>query len=72
MINRIVESAIQNQCLSVASEGLLCQVVRSRTCSSGDLNALQHLLDGIERGDILRESRGQMAEWTQGVRVLQK
>lgn len=69
MINRIVESAVQNQCLSVASEGLICQVVRSRMCSPEDLNALQTLLDGIDRGDIMRESKGQMSHVIQGIRV---
>lgn len=70
MINRIVESAVRNQCLSVASEVLICQVVGSRMCSREDLDALQILLDGIERGDILRESKGQMSHWIQGVRVV--
>jgi|GEM_PF-1920828 len=70
MINRIVESAIQNQCLSVASEGLICQVVRSRMCSPKDLEALQDLVEGIDRGEILRESKGQMSQWVQSVRAI--
>lgn len=72
MIDRIVESAIQNQCLSVASEGLICQVVRSRMCSPTDLDALQTLLEGIERGYIRRESKGQMSHWIKNVPVIRQ
>lgn len=67
MIERIVESAFQNRCLSVASEGFICQVLDDRTWEDADFAALQALLDAIERGDVRRESRGQVSPLLQRV-----
>jgi hypothetical protein len=50
MIRSLVKSAFQTGCLSVASEGLIHQVLTTRCYQSNDLVALAALNDEIIRG----------------------
>ncbi|HEY9642415.1 MAG TPA: hypothetical protein V6C57_18155 [Coleofasciculaceae cyanobacterium] len=56
MIQRLVQSAFQTGCLSVASEALIRQVLAMQGCQYSDLAALQQLEQAIESGQIQRES----------------
>ena len=56
MIRSLVKSAFQTGCLSVASEGLIHQVLTTRCYQSNDLVALAALNDEIIRGKIKREA----------------
>jgi hypothetical protein len=56
MIQRLIQSAFQTGCLSVASEGLIRQVLAMQGCPYNDLAALQRLEHAIETGQIQRES----------------
>jgi hypothetical protein len=56
MIQRLVQSAVQTGCLSVASEALIRQVLAMQGCQYSDLAALQQLEQAIETGQIQRES----------------
>jgi hypothetical protein len=56
MIRSLVKSAFQTGCLSVASEGLIHQVLTTRCYQSNDLVALAALDDEIRSGNIERES----------------
>jgi hypothetical protein len=56
MIRSLVKSAFQTGCLSVASEGLIHQVLTTRCYQSNDLAALAALNDEIRIGNIKRES----------------
>jgi hypothetical protein len=56
MISSLVKSAFQNGCLSVASEGLIYQVLTTKCYQSNDLVALADLDDGIRNGNIKREA----------------
>ncbi|MFM7408636.1 MAG: hypothetical protein ACKO3K_18755 [Cuspidothrix sp.] len=58
MIRSLVKSAFQTGCLSVESEGLIHQVLRTRCYQSNDLVALAALDDGIRTGSIKREASG--------------
>lgn len=71
MISALVESAFQNGCLSVASEGLIHQVLSSRAYRSRDLDALYRLQLAVEGGQIDREAPRQFAllpQLTQAIR----
>lgn len=56
MIRALVESAFQTGCLSVESEGLLHQVLATKSYQSDDLALLASLDDGIRTGAIKREA----------------
>jgi hypothetical protein len=56
MIRTIVESALQTGCLSVESEGLLHQVLATKSYDSRDLAALLTLREAVEAGQIQREA----------------
>lgn len=56
MIRSLVKSAFQTGCLSVASEGLIHQMLTTRCYQSDDLLALADLDHGIRIGTIKREA----------------
>jgi hypothetical protein len=56
MIRSLVNSTFQTGCLSVASEGLIYQVLITRCYQSNDLAALAALNDEIISGKIKREA----------------
>lgn len=56
MIRAIVESALKTGCLSVESEGLLHQMLVSKSYQASDLAALQALYEGVLSGQIQREA----------------
>ena len=56
MINSLVHSAIENGCLSVASESLLRQIINMRIYNSSDLEALINLQIAFKSGKIKREA----------------
>jgi HAMP domain-containing protein len=57
MIRSLVESAFQTGCLSVASEGLIGQVLATKGYQSADLEALVTLYNALNSGQIHREAR---------------
>ena len=59
MIRKLVDSAFQTRCLSVASEGLLRQVMGFNSYHSGDLDAIASLCDAVNSGYIQREAQRQ-------------
>lgn len=69
MIRSLVESAFQTGCLSVASEGLIGQVLATKGYQSADLDALVTLYNALSAGQIEREARGdvvrRLAEYSQ-------
>ena len=56
MINSLVNSAIKNGCLSVASESLLRQLINMEIYNSSDLDALVNLQVAFKSGQIKREA----------------
>jgi hypothetical protein len=56
MIRTLVESAFQTGCLSVESEGLLHQVLATKSYQSEDLADLAALYDAVRAGAIKREA----------------
>lgn len=58
MIRALVQSAFTTGCLSVASEGLICQVLQIKAYQSADLDALGTLYHALNAGSIQREARG--------------
>lgn len=70
MIRSLVESAFQTGCLSVASEGLIGQVLATKGYQSADLDALVTLYNALSAGQIEREARGdvvrRLTEYSQG------
>lgn len=60
MIRSLVDSAFQTGCLSVASEGLIGQVLATKGYQSADLDALAHLYHALKAGQIEREARGEV------------
>ena len=58
MIRSLVKSAFQTGCLSVASEGLIGQVLANKGYQSADLDALSSLYNAVNSGQIEREARG--------------
>lgn len=59
MINLLVDSALENGCLSVASESLLRQLVNMKIYNASDLEALINLKKAFNSGQITREFSGQ-------------
>lgn len=60
MIRALVQSAFTTGCLSVASEGLIRQVLEIKAYQSADLVALDTLYDALSAGQIQREGRGSL------------
>jgi hypothetical protein len=58
MIRTLVESAFKTGCLSVASEGLIRQVLEMKGYQASDLEALTVLSEALNSGQIEREARG--------------
>lgn len=58
MIRSLVQSAFQTGCLSVASEGLIRQVLVMKGYQTSDLDALTVLCEAVNSGQIEREARG--------------
>jgi hypothetical protein len=58
MIRTLVESAFKTGCLSVASEGLIRQVLEMKGYEASDLEALTVLSEALNSGQIEREARG--------------
>ncbi len=56
MIRALIESAFQTGCLSVESEGLLHQVLATKSYDSKDLAALAALNEAVRAGQIKREA----------------
>jgi hypothetical protein len=56
MIRALIESAFQTGCLSVESEGLLYQVLTTKSYQSEDLAALEALYEAVRAGRITREA----------------
>jgi hypothetical protein len=61
MIRTLVKSAFQTGCLSVASEGLIRQVLVMKGYQSADLEALDTLHQALNAGKIQREARQSVA-----------
>ena len=58
MIRSLVESAFRTGCLSVASEGLIRQVLEMKGYQPSDIEALRSLDEALNAGKIEREARG--------------
>lgn len=56
MIKNLVKSAMQTGCLSVASEGLMLQVISHNAYQSKDLEALTELQVAVDLGTVQREA----------------
>jgi hypothetical protein len=56
MIRTLVQSALQTGCLSVASEGLIRQVLAMKGYQASDLDALTVLCEAVKSGQIEREA----------------
>lgn len=56
MINSLVHYALENGCLSVASESLLRQLINMKIYTSADLEALKSLTKACQSGKIKREA----------------
>lgn len=61
MIRSLVQSAFQTGCLSVASEGLIRQVLEMKGYEASDLEALTALYEAVNSGQIQREAHGNCA-----------
>ncbi|MGB7442026.1 MAG: hypothetical protein WA919_13220 [Coleofasciculaceae cyanobacterium] len=57
MIRNLVLSAIRTGCLSVASEGLIRQLLEMKGYQSSDLEALTVLHKALNSGQVTREAR---------------
>ncbi|MDJ0693095.1 MULTISPECIES: hypothetical protein [Mastigocoleus] len=60
MIRALVESAFQTGCLSVESEGLLHQVLETRSYRTEDLEKINLLCKAVHEGRIKRESSSKL------------
>ncbi len=60
MIRTLVESAFQTGYLSVESEGLLHQVLATKSYQSDDLVALAALYDAVRGGRVKREASSKL------------
>ena len=56
MIRALIESAFQTGCLSVESEGLIHQMLATKSYQSNDLAALTVLYNAVQAGHIQREA----------------
>jgi hypothetical protein len=61
MIRTLVQSAFKTGCLSVASEGLIRQVLDMKGYEESDLEALSALYEAVNSGKIEREAPGNSA-----------
>jgi hypothetical protein len=61
MIRTLVQSAFKTGCLSVASEGLIRQVLEMKGYETSDLEALSTLYEAVNSGKIQREAPGNSA-----------
>jgi hypothetical protein len=61
MIQRLVQSAFQTGCLSVASEALIRQVLSAQGYQLTDITALETLEAAIQSGQIQRESKSEIS-----------
>ncbi|HEY9902936.1 MAG TPA: hypothetical protein V6D43_10985 [Candidatus Sericytochromatia bacterium] len=61
MIRTLVQSAFETGCLSVASEGLIRQVLDMKGYEASDLEALSALYEAVKSGQIEREAPGNSA-----------
>lgn len=57
MIRTLVLSAIRTGCLSVASEGLIRQLLEMKGYQKSDLEALTALHEALNSGQVEREAR---------------
>ncbi|MEC4984873.1 MAG: hypothetical protein SAJ37_08510 [Oscillatoria sp. PMC 1068.18] len=57
MINTLVQSAFNTGCLSVASEGLIRQLLAMKSYQPADLETLAVLSEALNSGQIQRELR---------------
>lgn len=70
MIRSLVQSAFKTGCLSVASEGLIRQVLEMKGYQASDLEALTVLDEAVNSGQIQREARsGNVMLWKPHKRV---
>ncbi|MDF5727661.1 MAG: hypothetical protein PUP92_06375 [Rhizonema sp. PD38] len=56
MIRALIESAFQTGCLSVESEGLIHQMLATKSYQSDDLPALADLYNAVREGRIQQEA----------------
>ncbi|MDF5713093.1 MAG: hypothetical protein PUP93_04205 [Rhizonema sp. NSF051] len=56
MIRTLIESAFQTGCLSVESEGLIHQMLATKSYQSDDLAALTDLYNAVREGRIQQEA----------------
>ncbi len=56
MIRTLIESAFQTGCLSVESEGLIHQMLATKSYQSDDLAALADLYNAVREGRIQQEA----------------
>lgn len=61
MLQVLIQSALENKCLSVESEGLIRQVLAIGSCNPKDLSALKELQAAIQAGEIDREAQNRFA-----------
>ncbi|MBW4541852.1 MAG: hypothetical protein KME43_22305 [Myxacorys chilensis ATA2-1-KO14] len=61
MLQVLVQSALENKCLSVESEGLIRQVLAIGSCDAKDINALKELQEAIQAGEIIREAQNRFS-----------
>lgn len=61
MIRTLVQSAFRTGCLSVASEGLIRQVLEMKGYQPSDIEALTALYEAVSAGKIQREAQGKSA-----------
>jgi hypothetical protein len=57
MIRTVVQSVFETGCLSVASEGLIHQLLEMKGYEASDLEALTALYEAVNSGRIEREAR---------------
>ncbi|NES72255.1 MAG: hypothetical protein F6K24_47205 [Okeania sp. SIO2D1] len=57
MIERLVKSALQTGCLSVASESLLRQILEMKGWEPSELEVLNSLEEALSKGEIEREAQ---------------
>lgn len=61
MLRVLVQSALDNRCLSVESEGLIRQVLAIGSYKPEDVKALERLQDAIRSGEIAREAQDRLS-----------
>lgn len=56
ILRTLVQSALKTGCLSVASEGLIRQILEIKGYQTSDLEALNVLYEAVKSGQIEREA----------------